>query len=144
MIVPSYDRNMRYLCDVRNPVRKVNSKDVDIDIDVFDEERESKEEGVGEFSAEGLYARGATVDIDLEDEQEDENDNVAGFSGRGAYKGKEEKDYDRDPEFAEILGSCLDDPNKAQSKVSNVKTVCSFQHVNVYLIFSYEGIYLVS
>uniref|UniRef100_A0A2P2KC95 Uncharacterized protein LOC103415859 n=1 Tax=Rhizophora mucronata TaxID=61149 RepID=A0A2P2KC95_RHIMU len=25
--------------------------------------------------------------------------------------------YDKDPEFAEILGSCLDDPQKARSKV---------------------------
>ncbi|KAF2304049.1 hypothetical protein GH714_026650 [Hevea brasiliensis] len=31
------------------------------------------------------------------------------FSGR-----EEEKNYDKDPEFAEILGSCLDDPQKAQ------------------------------
>lgn len=29
----------------------------------------------------------------------------------------EERDYDRDPEFAEILGSCLDDPDKARSKM---------------------------
>jgi len=30
---------------------------------------------------------------------------------------REEKDYDKDPEFADILGSCLDDPLKARSKV---------------------------
>ncbi|KAL5573048.1 hypothetical protein UlMin_022645 [Ulmus minor] len=29
----------------------------------------------------------------------------------------EHRDYDRDPEFAEILGSCLDNPEKAQSKM---------------------------
>lgn len=38
-----------------------------------------------------------------------------GFGGREG----EQNDYDRDPEFAEILGSCLDDPSKAQSKVSS-------------------------
>jgi len=32
---------------------------------------------------------------------------------------EEQRDYDRDPEFAEILGSCLHDPGKAQSKVSS-------------------------
>ena len=38
---------------------------------------------------------------------------------REIIKGKmeEEKDYDRDPELAEILGSCLDDPGKARTKV---------------------------
>ncbi|XP_028785695.1 uncharacterized protein LOC114741596 [Neltuma alba] len=115
LIVPSYTRNIRFLCDVKDPHKKVKSKDIDIDI--FDEEQESKEEDVGEFSAQGLYARRETGDIDLEDEQEDKNDYAAGFSGRGAYAGKQEKDYDRDPEFAEILGSCLDDPNKARSKM---------------------------
>lgn len=31
--------------------------------------------------------------------------------------GRDEKDYDRDPEIAEILGSCFDDPQKAQARV---------------------------
>ncbi|KAI9126843.1 hypothetical protein K1719_002439 [Acacia pycnantha] len=84
---------------------------------IFDEEQESKVEDVGEFSTQGLYASRRTVDIDLKDEQEDDNDYAAGFSGKGANAGKQEKDYDRDPEFAEIIGSCLDDPNKARSKI---------------------------
>lgn len=29
----------------------------------------------------------------------------------------DEKDYDRDPELAEILGSCFEDPQNAQSRV---------------------------
>lgn len=37
-----------------------------------------------------------------------------GFGGREG----EQKDYDKDPEFAEILGSCIDDPDEAKSKVS--------------------------
>lgn len=50
----------------------------------------------------------------FEDEEVDE------FSPEGRFRlrGEEEKDYDRDPEFAEILGSVLDDPQKARSKVS--------------------------
>ncbi|XP_057768335.1 uncharacterized protein LOC130988512 [Salvia miltiorrhiza] len=36
-----------------------------------------------------------------------------GFGGREV----EDKDYDKDPEFAEILGSCIDDPDKAKSKM---------------------------
>ncbi|KAH7651263.1 hypothetical protein IHE45_20G045500 [Dioscorea alata] len=40
------------------------------------------------------------------------------FAYPNAFMGKEgEKDYDRDPEFAEILGTCVDDPQKAQSRV---------------------------
>ncbi|KAJ0090600.1 hypothetical protein Patl1_13415 [Pistacia atlantica] len=50
------------------------------------------------------------------DEEEEEAETV---SPRG-FRGKEqEKDYDKDPEFAEILGSCLDDPQKAQSKMED-------------------------
>ena len=48
-------------------------------------------------------------------EDGDEDDEFlprSGFGGR-----EEEMDYDRNPEFAEILGSCLDDPQKARSKV---------------------------
>ncbi|KAI8565432.1 hypothetical protein RHMOL_Rhmol03G0258700 [Rhododendron molle] len=55
------------------------------------------------------------VDGDVfEDEEVDE------FSPEGRFRlrGEEEKDYDRDPEFAEILGSVLDDPQKAQSKMA--------------------------
>ncbi|KAF5743025.1 dna-directed rna polymerase i subunit rpa2 [Tripterygium wilfordii] len=43
---------------------------------------------------------------------EDESPAHRRFRRRG-----EEKDYDKDPEFAEILGSCLDDPQKARSKM---------------------------
>ncbi|XP_059596591.1 uncharacterized protein LOC100257820 isoform X2 [Vitis vinifera] len=48
-------------------------------------------------------------------EDGDEDDEFlprSGFGGR-----EEEMDYDRNPEFAEILGSCLDDPQKARSKM---------------------------
>lgn len=47
-------------------------------------------------------------------DEEEEFASPSGFRGR-----EEEKNYDKDPEFAEILGSCLDDPQKARSKVSN-------------------------
>lgn len=42
----------------------------------------------------------------------------AGFGAREGGGEGGDKDYDRDPEFAEILGSCIDDPDKAKSKVS--------------------------
>lgn len=56
-------------------------------------------------------------DVDLEDEDEEGEE---GFSSRrrGGYRGKEkERDYDKDPEFGEILGDCLDNPEKAQKKM---------------------------
>lgn len=59
---------------------------------------------------------------DDEAEVEDEDEVEDGFSGRRMYegmRGEEDKRYDRDPEFAEILGSCLDDPQKARSKVDD-------------------------
>ncbi|KAK4391760.1 hypothetical protein Sango_1953800 [Sesamum angolense] len=49
-------------------------------------------------------------------EMEDEDDVSWRGGGFGGREG-EEKDYDRDPEFAEILGSCLDDPDKARAKM---------------------------
>ncbi|KAM7509637.1 hypothetical protein LguiA_020090 [Lonicera macranthoides] len=51
------------------------------------------------------------IDVDFDEEVEEEE-----FSPRGRFA-EEEKDYDRDPEFAEIIGSCLDDPQKARSKM---------------------------
>ncbi|GAB4840588.1 hypothetical protein Ancab_021360 [Ancistrocladus abbreviatus] len=51
------------------------------------------------------------VDDELEDEEELDGP-------RRRFKAKQEEvDYDRDPEFAEILGSCVDDPDKARSKM---------------------------
>lgn len=58
---------------------------------------------------------------DIIEGDDDGFDGEGGFSTpRGGSRGRgDEKDYDRDPEFAEILGSCLDDPEKARSKVSS-------------------------
>uniref|UniRef100_A0A7N0TSD8 Uncharacterized protein n=1 Tax=Kalanchoe fedtschenkoi TaxID=63787 RepID=A0A7N0TSD8_KALFE len=50
--------------------------------------------------------------VEADDEDRKEFEQGMGFSGR-----RQERDYDKDPEFAEILGSCLDDPRKAQSKM---------------------------
>ncbi|KAF3454224.1 hypothetical protein FNV43_RR04671 [Rhamnella rubrinervis] len=48
----------------------------------------------------------------------DDYDGEGGFSTPRGFRGRDgEKDYDRDPEFAEILGTCLDDPEKARSKM---------------------------
>ncbi|KAL3744806.1 hypothetical protein ACJRO7_013985 [Eucalyptus globulus] len=58
---------------------------------------------------------GMIIDFD-----EAKGEETNGFSpSGGGFGGREEEDkkYDRDPEFAEILGSCLDDPQKAQSKM---------------------------
>ncbi|KAJ6803058.1 uncharacterized protein M6B38_108780 [Iris pallida] len=50
----------------------------------------------------------------VEEEEEEEEE----FSHSSGYRGREdEKKYDRDPEFADILGSCFDDPQKAQTKL---------------------------
>lgn len=51
----------------------------------------------------------------LDDELQDEGE-LDGPQRRFRER-EEEKDYDKDPEFAEILGSCLDNPDKAQSKM---------------------------
>ncbi|XP_070018493.1 uncharacterized protein [Nicotiana sylvestris] len=54
--------------------------------------------------------------IDVEMEEGEEEEEKEGFSRSRGFRGREdEKNYDKDPELAEILGSCLDDPDKAQS-----------------------------
>ncbi|THG08701.1 hypothetical protein TEA_008447 [Camellia sinensis var. sinensis] len=62
------------------------------------------------------------LETEIEEESGDYDGDFEGedeFSPRGRFRRREgEKDYDRDPEFAEILGSCLDDPEKARSKLS--------------------------
>ncbi|KAK1264476.1 hypothetical protein QJS04_geneDACA018122 [Acorus gramineus] len=55
--------------------------------------------------------------VDDEEEYEEEEDFTSKrYAGR-RRGGGEEKDHDRDPEFAEILGECFDDPTKAQSHI---------------------------
>ncbi|MBA0636951.1 hypothetical protein Godav_028896 [Gossypium davidsonii] len=56
-------------------------------------------------------------DIEMDDEYGDDNE---GYEANSGFRGREEeKNYDKDPEFAEILGSCLDDPEKARSKMED-------------------------
>ncbi|MBA0737653.1 hypothetical protein Gogos_011107 [Gossypium gossypioides] len=56
-------------------------------------------------------------DIEMDDEYGDDNE---GYEASSGFRGREEeKNYDKDPEFAEILGSCLDDPEKARSKMED-------------------------
>lgn len=60
--------------------------------------------------------QGLNAEFDDFDDLLDDDEELDGPKKR--FKGREdEKDYDRDPEFAEILGSCLDDPEKARSKM---------------------------
>ncbi|MBA0584966.1 hypothetical protein Gorai_015759, partial [Gossypium raimondii] len=56
-------------------------------------------------------------DIEMDDDYGDDNE---GYEASSGFRGREEeKNYDKDPEFAEILGSCLDDPEKARFDFSN-------------------------
>ncbi|KAF5204056.1 putative structural maintenance of chromosomes-like protein [Thalictrum thalictroides] len=59
------------------------------------------------------------IDIEAEVDEDDSDDEDEEFSSsRKQFRGREEeKDYDRDPEFAEILGGCFDEPEKAQARV---------------------------
>ncbi|KAG5580690.1 hypothetical protein H5410_051317 [Solanum commersonii] len=59
--------------------------------------------------------RAKTTDFLTLFEEEDNND----ADGVGDFQGREddEKNYDKDPELADILGTCLDDPDKAKSRL---------------------------
>ncbi|KAK9101148.1 hypothetical protein Scep_024578 [Stephania cephalantha] len=55
-----------------------------------------------------------------EEEYEEEEDEKGFSSSNGGFRGRgEERDYDRDPEFGEILGGFIDDPQKAHARVEN-------------------------
>lgn len=77
-------------------------------------------------------------DQDSEAEDDDGDKDEFPLSGGGFRGGEDEgKDYDKDPEFAEIIGSYLDNPEKARSKVSfyfvPIKLVCVF-FVSIYIV----------
>lgn len=112
LLVSGYDRTQTLLCSVRS--RRDNSRRKDFDIDITAEDQELDIDD--SFSPERMYAEG--ID-DIEENQEAEDDDSSRYLGQGPYKGNEEKDHDRDPEFAEIIGGFLDDPQRAQSRVSN-------------------------
>ncbi|GAU30781.1 hypothetical protein TSUD_355070, partial [Trifolium subterraneum] len=88
--------------------RSENSNSLDVDIDITEEDRVIENDDYGGFSAQGTETKDI-FDVDDVDSRR--------YSGGGPYKGGEEKDFDRNPEFAEILGDFLDDPQKAQSRV---------------------------
>ncbi|KAG7988804.1 hypothetical protein I3843_03G205900 [Carya illinoinensis] len=90
---PNCTRTRTFLCTAKSsPTQKLNTQKL---------QRESE-----------------TEKVEGEDEDDGRDENEFEFSAGGGYRGREEeKDYDRDPEFAEILGSCLDDPQKARSKM---------------------------
>lgn len=89
----------------------------DFDIDIIKEDQELEDDGDDGFSARGMYARREAKDIDDEEEAREDEDDDGGYSGRGPYTGRPEKDYDKDPEFGDILGGFLENPQEAQSKL---------------------------
>ncbi|KAE9592742.1 hypothetical protein Lal_00028905 [Lupinus albus] len=94
-------------CCAKNRRENLNGKDFDLDL--IKEDLESLEDGADDFEK-----REDEKDIDMDllqvlnDDGEDEDSSI---------RKEKNKDYDKDPEFAEIIGGFLDDPQKAQSKM---------------------------
>ncbi|RYR55179.1 hypothetical protein Ahy_A06g030423 isoform A [Arachis hypogaea] len=110
----SYPRTWTPLCCSRGGITNLNGEDFNIDLI---KEDLADDDGSSETLAQEIYGRRKTKDIDLEGLKED-ND-VGGYYGQGPFTGRPEKDHERDPEVADILGSLLDDPQKAQSKMED-------------------------
>ncbi|XP_057720969.1 uncharacterized protein LOC130935295 [Arachis stenosperma] len=110
----SYARTWTPLCCSRGGFTNLNGEDFNIDLI---KEDLADDDGSSETLAQEIYGRRKTKDIDLEGLKED-ND-VGGYYGQGPFTGRPEKDHERDPEVADILGSLLDDPQKAQSKMED-------------------------
>ncbi|CAH2077590.1 unnamed protein product [Thlaspi arvense] len=63
---------------------------------------------------------GREMEEDVEEfgEEDEEGEDEFASRKRGDYGGKQaDINYDKDPEFADILGDCLDNPEKAQKKM---------------------------
>lgn len=101
------------LCTATSPPRE-NSNNIGFDIGITEEDQVHQSDDYGGFSPQGMEMKDV---IDIQEGQEYDADSRRYASG-GPYKGGEEKDFDRNPEFAEILGDYVDDPEKAQSRVS--------------------------
>ncbi|KAK4765541.1 hypothetical protein SAY86_026631 [Trapa natans] len=73
----------------------------------------------GSSSIEDLQRDEGGMIYDFDEEEEEDEENEEGeFSLRDEFTGREDEvKYDKDPEFADILGSCLEDPQKARSKM---------------------------
>lgn len=76
--------------------------------------------------------RGHKADLEVDNELheyeqgDDDEDNEELQHRRFRTRGREdEKDYDKDPEFADILGSCFENPQAAKAKV-NAKFIYFF------------------
>lgn len=101
-LVLTYSTTSTLLCSARSRRR------TDFNVDITDEDQVVENDDYGGFSAQGMESK----DIDIEDDDKR-------YSGGGLYKGVEEKDFDRNPEFAELIGDFLDDPEKAQSRMED-------------------------
>ncbi|CAL5207955.1 unnamed protein product [Lathyrus oleraceus] len=100
------------LCTATSPPRE-NSNNIGFDIGITEEDQVHESDDYGGFSHQGMEMKDV---IDIQEGQEYDADSRRYASG-GPYKGGEEKDFDRNPEFAEILGDYVDDPEKAQSRM---------------------------
>ncbi|CAF2147986.1 hypothetical protein HID58_000749 [Brassica napus] len=75
-----------------------------------------------DWSRRSVKVRVNGLNREMEEEEEDveESEEEEEFTSRKreSYGGKKEDiNYDKDPEFADILGDCLDNPEKAQKKM---------------------------
>lgn len=67
-----------------------------------------------------MRVNGLNREMEEEEEDVEESEEEEEFTSRKreSYGGKKEDiNYDKDPEFADILGDCLDNPEKAQKKM---------------------------
>ncbi|CAA7027512.1 unnamed protein product [Microthlaspi erraticum] len=65
-----------------------------------------------------VRVNGLGREMEEEDVEEFEEEDEFASRKRGDYGGKKaDINYDKDPEFADILGDCLDNPEKAQKKM---------------------------
>ncbi|XP_027363925.1 uncharacterized protein LOC113871202 [Abrus precatorius] len=117
LLVPSYTRKWTFLCSGRSRREDLNGREFGIDIIKEDQELEEDDDDDGKFSAQEMYARREAREIDKEVQEDEDEDGGGGYSGQGPHAGRQEKDYDRDPEFGEILGDFLEDPKQAQSRL---------------------------
>ncbi|CAK8570742.1 unnamed protein product [Lathyrus sativus] len=101
------------LCSATSP-RRENSNNIGFDIGITEEDQVHESDNYGGFSPQEMELKDV---IDTQEGHKYDGDSRRYSSGGGPYKGEAEKDFDRNPEYAEILGDFVDDPEKAQSRM---------------------------
>ncbi|KAK9131058.1 hypothetical protein Sjap_011545 [Stephania japonica] len=106
-LISSPSNSSKILYSKPNRIKHIKAKKPQNNIQTSELDQEEEEEEEEEY-------------VDEEEYEEEEGDEEGFSSSNTGFRGRgEERDYDKDPEFGEILGGFIDDPQKAHARVES-------------------------